>query len=235
LNKEVPLDSLVRPLSLQYFDQIVGRESAIGHIDHLLENASFSVDSILTHVPRQEEFSSAKAIDSQLMKRGLRLRSLYPEQASRAPHVIAELTEAKASKFEADSEVRFYRGDTTRTLIIDNKIAVLVANESSSEPPLTLLVTQTDGIVRGLAAMFENIWMRAIPFTTFASGSPYDILPRTEEVLNRILCGQTDEEIATALNVSTKTVQREVDNLKKHFQKPTRYAMIAEAGRRGYL
>jgi len=221
-----PYDDFSGTQSLHFFEQIVGRDAAIKFLGTLLGDAKTSVDSILTHVPSQQEFDQARMTDLETANRDLRTRSLYPMAAMSKPYVIRELNEHPDK-----TESRFYKGQATRTLIIDNKVVALVANQPSS--PLKLLVTETPGVVQGFAAMFENIWQRATPLVP-GKEDALVLPPRAEAVLTRIIQGQTEKEIATALHVSTKTVQREVEYLMDYFQKTSRNSMIAEAGRRGY-
>jgi DNA-binding CsgD family transcriptional regulator len=88
-----------------------------------------------------------------------------------------------------------------------------------------------------LAAIFDSIWVTALPAATRARSSAADASPTAAETaLLRLLAADlTYPAIARRLGVSSRTVERRVALLTARLQARGRFQALHEAARRGWL
>jgi DNA-binding CsgD family transcriptional regulator len=88
-------------------------------------------------------------------------------------------------------------------------------------------------IVAALALWFDSLWARATPVEELERGNARPDLRRF--LLEQMLAGATDEQIARNLNIGLRTVRRRIATVMTDLGVDTRFQAGVEAVRRGWL
>ncbi|MDD9205703.1 hypothetical protein PU560_04365, partial [Georgenia sp. 10Sc9-8] len=120
----------------------------------------------------------------------------------------------------------------TRLQVHDAEAAVVALDPSDLSRGA--VVVHTPGIVSGLQALFEELWADAEELVACEErgGAPS---PEEIELLRVLARGAKDESAARTLGVSVRTVRRMIAALSERLDAPGRFAMGAEAARRGWI
>lgn len=128
-----------------------------------------------------------------------------------------------------DGDIRVSELVTARLLIRDRTEAVL-ATTSEEGAPAAALRTTDPAVVAYLTRVFDSVWNHALP----ASQCPAEVGPilsaDEHELLDELLLGRTDENIARALGVSVRTVQRRAAMLQRRLGVSGRFQLGLRVG-----
>lgn len=98
------------------------------------------------------------------------------------------------------------------------------------------LVLRPSAMLNALVDTFEMVWAQAIPIhPSTAPGLGGEPTEATQQLLGLMVAGLTDEGIARALGVSTRTVARRILRLQEILGAQGRFQLGAQAVRRGWL
>ncbi|MGY0007959.1 helix-turn-helix domain-containing protein [Micromonospora sp. I033] len=148
------------------------------------------------------------------MKRGVRYRALLDRGALTAPNMQADVRASMA----LGQEIRIVDAVPVKMMIVDGEIAMLPLHADGNGTPASILVHRS-GLLAALIAFFESAWERAYPLrpapapdevTELSSGELED---EHMQVLALLLSGQTDQAVATQLEISLRTVHRRIRQL----------------------
>lgn len=156
---------------------------------------------------------------------GRRSRAIYPVVA------LQEAPDAMQARADAGEEIRFLADLPTRMIVVGNTHAVLPEPLGFADEP-RLLIRQP-AIVESLALLFETLWERAAPVPALEPGRQRT--DRYRFLLQQLVAGAKDEQIARSLGISLRTVRRRVAELLIDLGVETRFQAGAEAVRRGWL
>ncbi|TDD73818.1 LuxR family transcriptional regulator [Actinomadura darangshiensis] len=107
------------------------------------------------------------------------------------------------------AQIRLGGDFTTFLLVVDRKTALVRRNG----PYIAPTIVQAAEVDR-LVTVFTDHWDRSVPLTPFASR------PMTElqlDIIRRLATGMTDQAAANALQISSRTVQRQVRDVMEQF------------------
>lgn len=170
----------------------------------------------------------AEASQDESNRRGVRDCTLIAEEVVEDPRVYARFRDLLA----AGSSVRTLPRVDSRMFIADRSVAVLSIDPWNS--PRGALFIRVPAIVEALAFLFDQTWAYAHPLVLDA---PDDDAPdgRPARTLQLVASGMTDARIARSLGVGTRTVRRDVADLKVALGAGSRTEIVAEAARRGWI
>ncbi len=183
--------------------------------------ARHSLMTALPFVPSHEALVKSYESDLPMLQRGVRMHSLFPLDAlgSSWMHAYARHVSARGAEVRSG-----YSGDV-RYLVFDRSVAVVAEGGVGSDRRFAARMTRSEGIVQALVTGFETLWSQArdlreawIPLTE-----------RQELVLRALIGGETVEAIARRMRVSKSTVERDLVELRRRFEAPTREALVVEA------
>lgn len=163
--------------------------------------------------------------------RGVSHRMIYARESLVFPGKLAGDIERC---IEAGEEARVVTVAPVKMIIIDDRVLMVASAIVEADIFNTMLVVQPGPLFSACTALFETIWNTAVPFHDRATDSPR-LLPADRKVLRLMAAGLTDDEIATELDISRRTLYRRLEILSARLGAATRFQMALQAQRRGWV
>jgi hypothetical protein len=163
-----------------------------------------------------------------VMARGVRCRSIVAPGELNSPEIYAELEAAHAR----GESLRTHPNIPTRLQIYDRKLAVLRVDPTDLRRGAMFVRAQA--LVDALVETFEMMWTTATPVFTSTTGANAPA-GRRARVLELLALGTKDVVIARTLGVSTRTIGRDVADLKADLGVSSRAEIPAAAVRKAWL
>jgi DNA-binding CsgD family transcriptional regulator/sugar-specific transcriptional regulator TrmB len=164
------------------------------------------------------------------IRRGVRSRSVYDGDAldEQGTLAIAE----QSMRF--GEEARATTGLPFKMAIVDRTTGFMPLDVRS--PALGALLVRSPPLLEAMIALFEGIWLRAVPMRAGQAHTGIDTLSgRAADVLRLMSAGLKDEAIARALNLSRRTVQKHVTDVMTALGARTRFQAALLAKDRGWI
>ncbi|UCM87725.1 helix-turn-helix domain-containing protein [Streptomyces marincola] len=186
--------------------------------------------------------SGTNTAEFDALARGVRYRVLYEraffEDAGAVDNVVAGM--------RAGEEARSVPHLPLRMAIVDRRLALcpLVPGGPHGSPrePTAALVRESS-LLHALLALFERYWADGVPLGVGtagavtvpdpAAGTPLG--PEDRRLLSLLVAGLADKAIASQLQLSTRTVQRRVQQLMRLTGAASRMQLAWLAGRKGLI
>jgi hypothetical protein len=187
-------------------------------------------EELLTAQPQYRrgvnQLGAVSAGELTLLKRGVRVRTLYQHAARRG----ADTRRYVAAVTAAGAEVRTLDEFFNRLIVVDRRVAVIPGHGGLD----TAMVISEKSMVDYLVDIFERHWERARPFTSSETSLMRDIAAEQRAMTIRMLLeGRADPAGAKRLGVSPRTYAAYVADLKSEFEVETRFQLGYEMGKRG--
>ncbi|HWA65209.1 MAG TPA: LuxR C-terminal-related transcriptional regulator [Mycobacteriales bacterium] len=183
------------------------------------------------HLMRDAKAASIRAaapVDAESLARGVHQRSIIGTSDLAEPDVYEALRELH----ELGEEIRSLPYVPTQMMVMDRDLAVVPRAPVDSS--LGAIFVRERTIVDLLVYMFDHLWSIALP--VFGSveglGAPSG---RVARVLELMAAGVKDERIARTLEVGSRTVRRDIAELKERLSVASRTEVVAAAVRQGWL
>jgi hypothetical protein len=161
-----------------------------------------------------------------LVRSGRRSWVIYPTEAL---HRVPEMVRSRSA---AGEQVRVLASVPTRLAVLGASSALLP--ESPGQLDDHRLVVRQPALVQALTTLFDQLWDRALPVPGFG-GSPSQSENDHRLLLQQLVGGAKDEQIARALGLSVRTVRRRIAELLSELGAESRFHAGVEAVRRGWL
>ncbi|WP_406395228.1 LuxR C-terminal-related transcriptional regulator [Streptomyces sp. NBC_00882] len=165
-------------------------------------------EEVLTSQPgggrKAEVLAEAVGRDERMLKRGVRMRTLYQHTARFSPGTRAYVERV----MKLGAEVRTLDDQVMRLLIFDRKIAVIGVRDNVN----AAVVLRDVHLVQFAAAVFELVWGRADPFLLrWDNQELAEIGEELKTTIFRLLSeGLTDQVIAKRVGLSVRTCRRHI-------------------------
>ncbi|MET9929695.1 MULTISPECIES: helix-turn-helix transcriptional regulator [unclassified Streptomyces] len=208
---------------------LVGVDRIRDRLAELSRHIEHEVMAFVPDAPDAKNIEAAKPLDSELLGRGVRMRTLYPESVRNNP-AGTEYAKWLAS---AGGEVRTTPDVPVRMTVIDRRVAVLPVYGENSGHSAVLLTG--DGALTALCALFDLAWGRADPLGTARTRDERGLTSQERETLRLLEHGHTDETIAKRLGISSRTTRRVVAGVMDTLGARSRFQAGALAAQRGWL
>jgi hypothetical protein len=162
-----------------------------------------------------------------VVRRGRRSRAIYPARAlEEAPSVLRQ-------RAEAGEHVRVLADVPLRLAVMGSAAAVIAEDFGIHDGPK--LVLRQSSMIGALTWFFDNLWERAMPVPGLGGTSGGERLSARRLLLDQLMAGAKDEQIARTLGLSLRTVRRRVAEVLEELEAVSRFQAGAEAVRRGWL
>lgn len=158
--------------------------------------------------------------------RAVRTRTVYDTAFLQREGGAKVLRTARA----AGEELRIADDLPSSMLIVDTTAVVLPLAAAATGA----LVIRSPLVVNAMREFFEMIWQRSVPWIDRDSAAEV-LTPVQHQVVALMAVGHSDEEIATHLGISLRTVRRHVADVMERLQASTRFAAGIAAARAGLL
>jgi DNA-binding CsgD family transcriptional regulator len=171
--------------------------------------------------------SASRALNMSVLRRGVRMRTLYPDSITSEPAAM-EYAEELAS---AGGEIRMTPHLPIRLIIIDHSVAVVPINPVNGTSGA--MVVRDPGTVTALTALFESYWAngREIAESTRSE----ECTPLEQAILRQLATGAKDDAVARQFGLSVRTLRRGIAELMERLQARSRFELGARAAERGWF
>lgn len=166
-------------------------------------------------------------LDEAALTRGVRLRNLYLTSATRSAATRRHVRHLS----DLGAEYRTTPSLPLRMLLLDGRVALLPIK--TEQTALGALVVRTPAVLSGLRILFETYWRGAMPFGRVQEAA--DLTDQERMVVSMLAEGAQDQEVATALGVSVRTLRRMVASLSDRLDSRSRFQTGVNAVRKGWL
>lgn len=211
-------------------EQLIGLKAIRARIAEL---AAACVEEQLILVPvgklTAETFEEAQAVDEDVLKRGVRMKSVYLDAVRNDPYTM----EALNWEIEAGGEVRTAPSLPLRMIVFDRERAIIPIDDLDCE--IGALVLGNRVIIQAMVALFINIWADAQPLTRRRPGRAEPLTAQEQHVLKLWAQGHTDASAARQMKVSHRTIRRLSEDLTKRLGARSRFQLGALASARGLI
>lgn len=216
-------------------ERLVGIEQVRAAIDEL---TFFSRSEGMTTWPRgvmrPEIIETSRPADARILRRGIRMRSLFGAAALDDPATMAYLRELAGK----GAEVRISRLDLERILIFDRAAALTPIDPSDSSRGA--LLTREPGLVTTLVSLFDRMWGQAqeIPAAADEEGPALSGERPTElerRILESLCTADKDENGARDVGISVRTYRKYVATLMQRLDASNRFHAALLARERGWI
>lgn len=171
-----------------------------------------------------------RRVDFDNLRRGVRYRLLYPDQARTAPALARHLSRL----VQAGAEVRTMPSVPINALVIDRELTLL-PREARVQGPCALAHFRLPSVVVTTLELFERVWSSAVPLASQEMPASCDLSDRERELLTLLSAGCTDLTVAARLGVSVRTVRRMMADVMNRLGARSRFQAGAKAAGRGWL
>ncbi|MFJ8108738.1 helix-turn-helix domain-containing protein [Streptomyces sp. NPDC096132] len=189
-------------------------------------------EEVLTSQPgggrREEVLEEAIGRDEQMLRRGVRMRTLYQHTARFSPGTRAYVERVT----ELGADVRTVDDQIMRLLVFDRKVAVISVRDSVNG---AVIIHDRD-LVHFLVNTFELVWAAAQPFPlSWNNGELAEIGDELKLKIFRLLSeGLTDQVIAKRMGMSVRTCRRHIAEVMSRLEAETRFRAGYLLGSRGW-
>jgi len=186
-------------------------------------NASIVASTSSMHpgpLPSSEVLAYSIKADEELIQRGIKVRAIYSQSVDSAPRQRKYLAQLSATGVE----VRLAPQLPFDLLLADTHTAFLTANPEN--PSEAAIVVRGTALIRSYVALFEDCWLRSVPYSSQASGAleqEGELTDQHRTTMRLLANGLTDERIARKLGVSLRTVSRLVSEIMRYLQADSRF------------
>ncbi|WP_335977166.1 MULTISPECIES: helix-turn-helix transcriptional regulator [Streptomycetaceae] len=171
-------------------------------------------------LPPPEFLESSLDSDRAFIEKNIRVRAIYGQSVNSGPRQRKYLTDLAA----LGAEVRLIPQVPFDLLVADEHTALTRAEPSDPDGPA--VVIRGPVLVRCYLAMYEDCWLRAVPYSSRGQTGQDDNSELTEQhrtTLRLLANGLTDERIARKLGVSLRTVSRLVSEVMRYLDAESRF------------
>lgn len=211
-------------------EELIGLEAVREGLERLALEAQFEV---LAFAPdgaqTAESMRASRPLNRYLLSRGVRMRTIYLTSARNDPQTTAHaqcLTEAGA-------ELRTVPVLPLRMFVIDRVSSIVPLDPEHTAQGAC--VVRGPGMAAALRALFEQTWQTAGPWGTRPNETGDEPSAQERALLQLLVQGDTDDQAARKLGVSTRTVGRMASDLMGRLNARSRFQTGALAVSRGWL
>jgi DNA-binding NarL/FixJ family response regulator len=177
-------------------------------------------------MPPMEVLARSLREDSELVARGVRCRAIYRLSVLQTPKHAHYLRELSATGVD----VRLIEHAPYDLLLLDRQVACMPA-APGTDSPATLLI-RGSALMNAQVALYEDTWLRAVPYRQALAESERIDLTAQERVVVRLMSGGlSDDQIARKIGVHRRTVQRTVTRLMTRLDASSRFEAGLKLGR----
>ncbi|MFJ3707140.1 MULTISPECIES: LuxR family transcriptional regulator [unclassified Streptomyces] len=187
-------------------------------------------------IPPVELMDDMLLRDSEVMSRGIKVRTLYAQHIAEVPYMGEYLESAS----QLGMEIRLAAHLPLRMLLFDVSLALLpIDPQDSSQGAFAIRGIE---LVRSLQALFDFCWHNAAPLEQRSQNSrsqnPHseiEITVQEQLIIRMLAAGMKDESIARQLGVSARTLSRTISAFLDRLGVGTRFQAALKVADLGLL
>lgn len=209
----------------QVVELVTNREMERQILEKMHGSAQFEVIVLarppirITRVDLPREKDRKYEIDNE--RRGVSYRSIVD-------HEIFDIEGAMRvvqADIENGQDVRISKGLPLKMVMIDRRIALIPLNLQEKAGPS--LLVRTSALVDALYALVELLWEQSSPIAFggggFSEGKVLGMDDNRKNLISLMAAGLNDKKISAELNITTRTIQRRLNDLMEELGASTRF------------
>ncbi|MFE3206336.1 helix-turn-helix domain-containing protein [Embleya sp. NPDC059237] len=211
-------------------EQLIGLDAIRDRLTGLTREVT---SEVMTFAPggaqTADNMEAAKPLDAELLKRGVRMRTLYLDSVRNNPPSIAYADWLA----ERGGQVRTTPALPVRMIIVDRTTAVVPIDTRDTAHGAVVLTGL--GTLAALCALFDTVWESAAPLGEARTRDVRGLTGQEAEALRLLAQGLTDEAIANRLGVSARTARRIAAELMEALGARSRFQAGVAAVHKGWI
>lgn len=216
------------------FERLASQDEIFTRLEELAHTTTSAVRSMTRDTRRREAMANSSRALRAARENGVTMRSLYTLSV-RSDRQAMDLLE---QLHRAGDNMRAVPALASRMEIFDNRVAVVAADPD--DPASGAVVVTNRSLLNSLVAFFDMLWRTAEPLfgedpQPQDPGGPRVPTAVERELIRLLAAGNTDEGVARALGVSSRTVRRMIADLSQEADASGRFQLGAMAERLGWL
>lgn len=173
-----------------------------------------------------------EAIDRELplLARGVKLRMVYPHTARVDANTLAYAEVVG----HAGAEIRTVVEVFERLIVVDDRMAFIPTGTDRADEALEI---RHQAVVAFLRRVFEQWWQQSTPLQgeLFGPRSAEILVDTEQEIMKRLVAGETDKAIGKALNMHERTVWQHINRVSRRLGAGSRAQLCYLIGVRDLL
>ncbi|MFC4036714.1 LuxR C-terminal-related transcriptional regulator [Streptomyces polygonati] len=206
-------------VEVEYYSEPRKKARLLRELDSTVRHTSDSVHP--GPVAPVEVLNASARQDEEMIRRGVRNRTLYPQSAVQISAFNRHLRELS----ELGVEVRLIDHAPYDMIIYDGQVACFRGDPLVPGGASLIVVVRGSALIQAQIAVFEDLWLRAVPYEPSAPSATGDteLTPQERVVIRLLAGGLSDDQIARKMGVSRRTVQRAVTKLMERLGASSRF------------
>lgn len=209
---------------------VEGRAATAARIQDMLMRADEEVLAFDTPPYLVHDYADSD-IEIGLLARQVRCRAVYASEVLDVPQ-RAEVIRALVGLGE---QARVVPVVPIKMIIVDRREVLLPLADSGDRVQENVVVVHKSGICEASTALFESVWLHAVPLFTTTADDDADLAAEDRTILQLLNAGMKDDVIGRQLGMSERTVRRRVADLAARLGASSRFQIGAQAARRGWV
>ncbi|WP_037911290.1 helix-turn-helix domain-containing protein [Actinacidiphila yeochonensis] len=212
------------------FEVLHGAQAVRARIATLAAEQRVEVASFMTGgAQNPHALQESRNATGEVLARNVKSRSVYLDAIRNAPGTL----EHAQWLTERGAEVRTVPVLPMQLWISDRKLAMVPIDPADSSAGAVLL--RQPGAVAAFVALFEAVWVTAVPFGEAPRRSIDDPGSQPRELLRLLAQGYTDEAAARRLGISLRSERRLISELMERLDAQSRFQLGQRAAEQGYV
>jgi DNA-binding CsgD family transcriptional regulator len=211
-------------------EELVGLDAVREGLERLALEARYEVLAFAPDGAQTiDSMKASRPLNRYLLGKGIRMRTLYLTSVRNDPQTTAHaqwLTESGA-------ELRTAPVLPLRMLVVDRILSVVPLNPENTAAGAC--VVRGPGVAAALNSLFDLVWRDATPWGARPPATAPTPTDQERALLRLLMRGDTDEQAARKLGVSTRTVGRMAADLMGRLHARSRFQAGALAVANGWL
>jgi DNA-binding CsgD family transcriptional regulator len=171
------------------------------------------------------------AVQRELLKRGVRHRTIYDHRSLESPEQLAQCRELAG----LGEESRVLADVPLKLVIADRRAALVPVAQSAEGEVREVMEVHASPLLDGVLALYELLWQRSVPLWPGAGGGERELSYEDERLLALSASGLTDQAIARRLGVAQRTVERRMRRIMNLLGARTRFQAGLQAANLGVV
>jgi sugar-specific transcriptional regulator TrmB/DNA-binding CsgD family transcriptional regulator len=211
---------------------VTGRMAVLERFEQVQRAARRQIRAI-DKPPYAASSGNRNPVELDMLARGVRYRVIYDPQGLVSFHDLRTDLEQSAAHGEV---ARVLAAVPTKLILADDRVG-LIPLQAAPASIESIVVVHPSALLEALGALFESLWVRALPLAL----PPYHLAvragPTRDELrlLALLTTGVPDEAIARQLGLSYRTFQRRLRNLLVRLDAATRFQAGVRAAQLGWI
>jgi DNA-binding CsgD family transcriptional regulator/DNA-binding MarR family transcriptional regulator len=167
-----------------------------------------------------------------VLGQGIRCRAVYDRATLEIPGALPDIQQMVAAGEEARVAPRL----PMKLYVADHAWGMVPLLHEAAEPYPAVVLVRSSSLLDALVALFDSVWSAAVPLTEATGGDgAVRLSPLQSRILRMMLAGSTDKNIARALDIAVRTVQRHIALLQDQAGVETRIQLVWHVAQHHWL